>query len=962
MSDSSLRDPSERPDPDALLQRVQAEGARAARGKLRVYFGASAGVGKTYAMLSAARALHGDGVDVLVGVVETHGRAETEALLAGLERLPPKVVPYRERELTEFDLDGALARRPALVLVDELAHSNAPGSRHPKRWQDIQELQAAGIDVWTTVNVQHLDSLNQAVGGITGIRVWETVPDAVFDDADEVILVDLPADELLRRLQEGKVYLPEQARHAARNFFRKGNLIALRELALRRTADRVDDDVRAYRHAEAIQPVWRTREAVLACIGAGDDAEQVVRSVRRMAGQLDCEWHVVTIATPRLAPLSEAARLRMQEAMRLAEEMGARTETLAGNDMVRAVVGYVRRHNLTKVVLGRAPADWRRGGGTVLERARAVLATSLSPFLGARAWLFGRRSFADALAAACPEIDVIRVAADTTRDDLRGRNPPPGTRPVLADDEAQAEVALAHRKDYLWALVWCGAATALSALTRPWFDLVNIAMLFLAAVVAVALRHGRGPAALASVVSVAAFDFFFVPPRMSFAVSDVQYLLTFAVLLTVGLVIGQLTAGLREQAEVSVQRETDARTLYELARELSAALMTEQIVSIGSRFLHAAFQANCAFFLVSAQGRLLPPLVDPAHRDGSRGGIDPVLAQWVFDHGQPAGTGTHTLPGSTVLYLPLKAPMQVRGVLAVEPQAWRAFTEPGLRRQVDVFATLIAIAIERLHYVEVAQQALVSMESERLRSSLLAAVSHDLRTPLTGLIGMAETLLRGVPALAPPVAETVDAMRGQALRMRTMVVNLLDMARLQSRDVQMQQEWQSLEELVGAALAAMRDALRQHRITVADLSALPLVECDAVLMERVLCNLLENAAKYTPPGSTVAIAGEVAGEEVRLAVEDDGPGVPAGKERLIFEKFTRGERESATTGVGLGLAVCEAIVQAHGGRIWVEGRGDGGSGARFVIALPRGNPPAIELEAPVAAPQEAREHAPHDKS
>jgi len=969
MPDTALRDPSERPDPDALLQRMQEEGARAARGKLRVYFGASAGVGKTYAMLSAARALHAEGVDIVVGVVETHGRAETEGLLEGLERLPAKVVPYRERELREFDLDGALARRPTLILVDELAHSNAPGSRHPKRWQDIQELQSAGIDVWTTVNVQHLDSLNQAVGGITGIRVWETVPDTVFDDADEVILVDLPADELLRRLQEGKVYLPEQARHAARNFFRKGNLIALRELALRRTADRVDDDVRAYRHAEAIQPVWRTREAVLACIGAGDDAEQVVRSARRLAGQLDCDWHVVTIATPRLAPLSETTRTRMQEAMRLAEEMGARTETLAGSDMVRAVAGYVRRHNLTKVVLGRAPADWRRAGGTLLERARALLAMSLSPFLGARAWLFGRRSFADALAVACPEIDVIRVAADTTRADLRGRNQPTGGRQDLraeAEEEA-AENGIAHRKDYVWSLVWCAGATVLSALTRPWFDLVNIAMMFLVAVVAVALRHGRGPAALASVVSVAAFDFFFVPPRMSFAVSDVQYLLTFIVLLAVGLVIGQLTAGLREQAEVSVQRETDARTLYELARELSAALMTEQIVSIGSRFLRAAFQANSAFFLVSPQGRLLPPLVDPSHRGGAgSGNIDAVLAQWVFDHGQPAGTGTHTLPGSSVLYLPLKAPMQVRGVLAVEPQAWRAFAEPELRRQVDVFATLIAIAIERLHYVEVAQQALVSMESERLRSSLLAAVSHDLRTPLTSLIGMAETLLRGTPPPAPPVADTVEAMRGQALRMRTMVVNLLDMARLQSSDVQMQKEWQSLEELVGAALAAMRDALARHRVTVADLSALPLVECDAVLMERVLCNLLENAAKYTPPGSAVSIAGEVTGDEVRLAVEDNGPGVPRGKERLIFEKFTRGERESATTGVGLGLAVCEAIVQAHGGRIWVEARVDGGTGARFVMALPRGNPPPIEPEgempagAGVAGPaigQEAREHA-----
>ncbi|MDE2203149.1 MAG: DUF4118 domain-containing protein [Burkholderiaceae bacterium] len=945
MPDATPRDFASRPDPDALLQRVQEDGARAARGKLRVYFGASAGVGKTFAMLSAARTLRARGVDVVLGVVETHGRAETEALIDGIERLPMRDVPYRERVLKAFDLDGALARRPALILMDELAHSNAPGSRHPKRWQDIQELLAAGIDVWTTVNVQHLDSLNEAVGGIAGIRVWETVPDTVFDGADEVVLVDLPADELLRRLHEGKVYLPEQARHAARNFFRKGNLIALRELALRRTADRVDDDVRAWRTREPVQPVWRTREAVLACVGSGDDAEQVVRSARRLAGQLDCDWHVVTVATPRLAPPSDAARARLQAAMRLAEALGARTEALAGSDMVQAVLAYVRRHNLTKVVLGRAPADWRRGGRSLTERGRALLGLALSPFLGAQAWLFGRRSFADALAAACPEIDVIRVAADTTRVEAK-----PSHAGAAAENLAEAADG-ARQKDYLWAAIWCAGATALSALTRPWFDLVNIAMLFLAAVVGVALRHGRGPAAFASVLSVAAFDFFFVPPRFSFAVSDVQYLVTFFVLLTVGLVIGQLTAGLREQAQLAVARETEARTLYELARELSAALMTEQIVSIGSRFLRAAFDANTAFFLVSTEGRLLPPVSDGGQRTGTAHGdaIDRVLAQWVFDHGQPAGTGTDTLPASTVLYLPLKAPMQTRGVLAVEPGTWRAFAQPALRRQVDGFCTLIAIAIERLHYVEVAQQALLSMESERLRSSLLAAVSHDLRTPLTSLIGMAETMQRSEPALAPPLAETVQAMREQAQRMHTMVINLLDMARLQSRDIRMQKDWQSIEEMVGGALAAMRGALARHRIVVANLSALPLLECDAVLMERVLCNLLENAAKYTPDGTEIRIDAAVVGDELRLTVEDDGPGVPAGKERQIFEKFTRGERESATAGVGLGLAVCEAIVQAHGGRIWVEPaqRADqpaGHAGARFVVALPRGNPPQIEPE------------------
>lgn len=945
MTDAEWRDAGVRADPDALLRMVRQEGERAARGKLRIFFGASAGVGKTFAMLTAARTALAQGIDVAVGVVETHGRADTASLLAGLQCLPMREVAYRGRMLREFDLDGALARRPALILVDELAHSNAPGSRHPKRWQDIQELQSAGIDVWTTVNVQHLDGLTEAVGGITGIRVWETVPDAIFDGADEVVLVDLPAEELLRRLDAGQVYLPEQARHAARNFFRKGNLVALRELALRRTAERVDHDVRAWRRKESVQTVWRTREAVLACIGGGDDAAQVVKRARRLADQLDCDWHVVTVATPALAQPSATATSRLQDAMRLAEQLGARTGTLAGTDMVEAVAGYVRRHNLTKVVIGRDRGEWPGAGASPAQRAGSLLARALSPFIGASGRWPGGRSFADALAVGCPEIDIIRVAADTAP--ITARQGRGGGEP-----NADGSMSGTGLRGYLWAVLWCAGATALSALATPWFDPVNIAMLFLAAVMGVALRHGRGPAAMASVLSVAAFDFFFVPPRLSFAVSDVQYVLTFVVMLSVGLVIGQLTAGLREQARVAVQRETEARTLYELARELSAALTQDDIVSIGSRFLRAAFDANSAFFLVAADGRLLSPATAASERRSAdhTDSIDRVLAQWVFDHGQPAGTGTDTLPGSTVLYLPLKAPMRTRGVLAVEPAAWHAFAQTAARRQVDAFCTLIAIAIERLHYVDVAQQALLSIESERLRGSLLAAVSHDLRTPLTSLIVMADTLRRADPPLSPPVAETVEAMREQAHRMRTMVMNLLDMARVQSHGVRLNKAWQSVEELVGASLAAMREALSRHSVTVGDLSAAPLVQCDAVLIERVLCNLLENASKYTPAGTQVRICAELDGDEVRIVVEDQGPGVPVGKERQIFDTFTRGERESATAGVGLGLAVCAAIVQAHGGRIWVEPvravteQGGAPAGARFVVALPRGNPPTVEAE------------------
>ena len=916
--------PPDRPDPDALLKNLDAADRDAARGKLRVYFGASAGVGKTYAMLQAARAQHAEGRDVLAGIIETHKRRETEALLIGMPLLPRKQLTYRGHTLEEFDLDAALARAPSLILVDEMAHTNAPESRHAKRWQDIEDLLAAGIDVWTCLNVQHLDSLNDAVSGITGVRVWETVPDEVFDAADEIILVDLSADELLRRLKEGKVYLPEQARHAAGNFFRKGNLFALRELALRRTAEHVDDDVLEYRQDRAIDTVWRTREAVVACLAADADADYVVRNAHRLAQQLECDLHVITIENLRVKPQGDAAHDRLQRALALAASLGARTETLPGGDMVDAVVRYVRRHNVTKAVVGRG----RTGRSPMLRWSlSAVLSAVLAP-----GWIWHRHSFADQLAAACPGIDVIRLGAPTI-----AAAPVPRRDPSTVTNKSSPQAATGLGA-YVWSLLYCAVAAGLSALVFPLLHQTNIVMLFLLGVVMVALRHGRGPAALAALVSVGLFDFFFVDPRGSFNVSDVQYLVTFVVLLSVGMVIGQLTAGLRMQAERSVKREADARGLYEFARELSSVLMPEQIVESAATFIHAAFGSRCALYILGADDRL-----KLASREGNgMQALESALAQWVYDHGQAAGAGTSTLSNSPLLYLPLKAPMRVRGVLAVETRAGESLARPDARRELEAYATLIAIALERLHYVDVAQQALVNVESEKLRNSVLAAVSHDLRTPLTGLIGTAETLMRNAQDLPPGIQEDLLRMRDQAQRMHALVVNLLDMARLQSREAPLRREWQSMEELVGAALAAMREALLHHPVRVASLSALPLVDCDGVLIERVLCNLLENAAKYAPAGTAIHVDARPEGGLLHVSVTDHGPGVPPGAERRIFDKFTRGERESATPGVGLGLAVCEAIISAHQGRIWVESAA--GGGARFIFTLPLGTPPAILAE------------------
>ncbi|HSB97517.1 MAG TPA: two-component system sensor histidine kinase KdpD [Spongiibacteraceae bacterium] len=897
----------QRPDPDRLLDRVKQAEARALRGKLKIFFGASAGVGKTYAMLNAARLLREQGLDVVIGVIETHGRAETAALLAGLEQLPLREIPYRERTLPEFDLDAALQRKPALLLVDELAHSNVAGSRHPKRWQDIEELLAAGINVFTTVNVQHIESLNDVVGGITGIRVWETVPDRIFDEADEVVIVDLPPDELLQRLQEGKVYLPQQAERAIRNFFRKGNLIALRELALRRTADRVDGEMLQYREEQSVSSLWQTRESLLVCIGPDVGGEKTIRSAARSASKLNVPWHAIYVETPQLQRLSSGARQRILKTLKLAQDLGAETATLPGSDIAATLVEYARSHNLAKIIMGRAaPRRW---------------------------WM--RASLAERVSRLAPDLDIAQIA--------RGTQSAPRLLPsALAGGAAPTATNIDWPAYAISAAACCGAAliaAALQQLLAP----ANLIMIFLLAVVLVAVRYGRGPAILAAFLSVAAFDFFFVSPRFSLAVGDAEYLLTFAVMLTVALIIGQLTAGLKYQARVAMNREARSRALYEMSRELSAALVLEQIAAIAARFVESSFNAQAALVLTDANDQLCESVETPTAMQ-----IDMGIAHWVFERNEAAGPGTDTLPGSAILYLPLRAPMRIRGVLAVSPSSTRWLLIPEQRRQLDIFASLIALAIERVHYVDIAQSTTVQIESERLRNSLLSALSHDLRTPLTALLGSAEYLTISKPPLSAEQRELAASMRDETLRLTALVNNLLDMSKLQAGAVRLNLQWQPLEEIIGSALAAAKHLLLGHTVVVHSTTDLPLFEFDAVLMERVLFNLLENAKKYTPPGSRIEIGAAVKGDNIEIAVDDNGPGIPIGMEEDVFKKFTRGQKESATPGVGLGLAICRAIVEAHRGRIWAEKSPLGG--ARFVVALPCGEPPSIdESHLPTAA-------------
>ncbi|WP_213952705.1 MULTISPECIES: DUF4118 domain-containing protein [unclassified Variovorax] len=902
-----------RPDPDALLAQLRSDEARAQRGKLRIYFGASAGVGKTWAMLSAAQRERSAGRDVLVGVIETHGRSETAALLAGLEQLPLRQMPYRDRALPEFDLDAALQRKPAVLLVDELAHTNAPGSRHAKRWQDVQELLAAGIEVWSAINVQHLESLNGTVGAITGVRVHETVPDTVLDEADEVVLVDVTPDELTARLAAGKVYLPQQAERAAQNFFRRGNLMALREIALRRTAEHVEDDMRGWRVEQsgtsALQ-AWNTSGAILACVGPHEDAAQTVRTAARLAGQLNVRWHAAYVETPPLQRLAASRRDRVLSVLKLAEQLGAETAVLTGDDVAQQLALQARKLNCAMLVVGRRaePEGWRR-------------------------WWPWRISLARRLARHAPALDIVAVGhVEATRRLARA--------PLDARGHAATDVA-EHQPPSRWRSFVAAAVSSLAVtlLATPLTGVLapaNIVMLFLLGVVIVAARYGARAAAFAALLNVGAFDFFFVPPRMSFSISDVQYLVTFAVMLVVGLLVGQLTASLTFSMNVSNSRERRAQSLFELARDLSAALESSQVVELGTAAVQRYFGGRARVLITNEADQLLPPEPVPE-------GFDFSVADWAFRQAQPAGLGTATLAAQPWHYIPLQAPMRVRGVLALAPAQTRWLLIPEQAQQLETLARQIAIALERVHYVNVAQTAVVEMESERLRNALLGAISHDVRTPLTALIALAESL-RTLPPQQH--AEAAQAIVAQARALNALVDNLLDMARLESGmgdgTVNLRRDWQSIEEVVGAAIRAARPALGERPVQTELAPDLPLVEFDAVLIERVLVNLLENAAKYGAP--PIVLGATVTPSTLVLTVRDHGSGLPTalkGREQTLFDKFTRGQSESATPGVGLGLAICKAVVHAHGGAITASDAE--GGGAEFTVTLPRREPPTMEV-------------------
>ena len=880
-----------RPNPDELLNQIEAETLTTTRGKLKIFFGSSAGVGKTYDMLMAARQAQAQGFNVLVGIVETHGRSETAALLEGLTILPLKQIDYRGQTLKEFDIDAALAIHPDILLVDELAHSNVPTSRHPKRWQDVEELINAGINVYTTLNVQHLESVNDVVNQITGIAVRETLPDWFFDAANEVVLVDLPADELLTRLEEGKVYLPNQAKNAVKNFFRKGNLIALRELALRRTADRVDTDMRNYRKQARISPIWNTTDQLLVGLSSTGNNERLIRHAARLGGSLHTKWYVTHVETP--SNLSKNKQ-KILDALRLAEDMGATTQIITANSVAEGLTSYAHQFNIGRIVIGQQ-----------------------RPKLGC--W---RNSLIEQIGKQDTKLDLIIVnqVADTT---------PNTSASLISKTPNYQELWANHNvRGYLVATVGCTLVTASLAKLTQWLDLANVLMLYLLIIVFVSVRFGRFPGIFAVIVSVLSFDFFFVEPKFSFSVSDVQYLLTFGVLIVVSLLINNLAVGLRFQAQSARRRELQAKSISELSQGLSAARKTEQIADHATLWLLQHLASYALVVTPNNQGRL--NLVSDTAVPSE---FDWAVTQWVYDHNQLAGFGTNTLTANKMQYRPLAASGQVLGVIAVLPKDTSYFNQPEQQRFLDVAVAQIALALERIYLAKVAQEAVIQVKSEQLRGTLLSALSHDIRTPLAVLSTLAESLLQLTQTEQEQHQLALDIQQ-QSRAIGRLVVNILDYASLQSGGISVNKQWISLEELIGGILTQLEFALGTRDIIVDIPDALQFIYTDELLLARILNNLLTNAINYSPLGSPIHIqALSDSQNHFKINVIDAGDGVPIEMQAKIFERFTRGNPESTVTGLGLGLALSRELVKSLGGTLSVTNVVP--HGACFTIELPQ---------------------------
>ena len=890
-------DEEARPSPETLLKVAQAEEACNECAKLKIFLGYAAGVGKTYAMLEAAQQRLHDGRDVVAAYVESHGRSETDSLLSGLELIPKAQIDYMGVLLPEMDLDAVLARRPQIALVDELAHSNAPGSRHEKRWQDVEELLAAGIDVYTTVNIQHFESLNDVVAQITGVIVRETVPDRLLDQAVEIRLVDIPPEDLLQRLQEGKIYIPEKAALATEKFFKPGNLMALRELSLRRAASRVDDQMRAYMESRSIVGPWQVSERLLVCVSGSPFSERLIRTTRRLADEMKAPWHTVYIETPGGNRHARENRERIWRDLRHAESLGAQVATLTSTSVAEALIDYAVKNNVTKIVVGKPTKPrWRE---------------------------FLRPPLVDQIIRMSGTIDVHVVSIAQEQQGAVKKAPRPSLPvPWLG---------------YLKSLVLVLGTSLVCEPAHRYLAPTNLVMIYLLAVVLAATRLGRRPAILTALLSVLAFDFFFVPPRFTFAVTDTEYFITFAALFTVGVVISTLVSQSRERADAIREREAQTASLYYLSRDLAVASDLPAILDALVRNVVESLGAHIVVMLPAGE-RLE---VKKSSSDLTLDLKELAVADWAFRNRSPAGRGTETLVSSTLLYLPLQTTGDVLGVLGVKLPDEADYSSPLSRRLLLAFATQATLAIERVHLGKQAEQAQILQARESLERALLNSISHDLRTPLVSITGALGALRDKESALETEARQDLlDAAWEEAGRLNRFVGNLLDMTRLESGALKLKLVPCDVQDLIGCALAALEPQLGYRRVEVRVPAGLTLVKMDMVLMTQVVVNLLDNALKYTPRQSPIELSAGVADHALTLTVADRGPGVPENDLKRIFDKFYRLPIPEGAGGTGLGLSICKGIVEAHGGNIRAENRS--GGGLRLTVALPLADSDAEE--------------------
>lgn len=889
MNDIS-REEDLRPSPDALLEHAEREN----RGRLKIFLGAAPGVGKTYEMLMSGRAKLADGVDVVIGVVETHGRKETEALLAGFEVIARVAVDYKGRSLEEMDLDAVLARRPQLVLVDELAHSNAAGSRHPKRYLDVEELLARGIDVYTTMNVQHVESLNDVVAQITRVRVRETVPDSIIDRADDIEVIDITPDDLLKRLHDGKVYVPSTARRAVENYFSPGNLTALRELALRRTAQRVDEQLLSHMQSHAISGPWAAGERVLVCVDAHGRGPSLVRYARRLADRLRGPFVALNIETARAAGVSDAGKDQLAASLRLAEQLGGEAVVLPGQHIAAEIVRYAAANNVTHIVIGKpVKPQWRE-------------------------WLQGSVSH-----------DLIRHAGDISVHVIAGAVEP-GIKPtagVLHVAPRRFELS-----PYLWSIGYVAVALGAGLLLDRVLDVTNIALVFLMAVLAAALSFGLGAALFASLLSAFALNFFFLKPLYTLNISDPESVIALGFFLGVAFIASNLTSRVQRQAAAAWQRARTTEDLYLFSKKLAGTGTLDDVLW-ATAYQIASMLKLRVVLLLPENGSIAVKAGYPP--EDTLDEADVAAARWAWENDRAAGRGADTLPGARRLYLPLKTGRTPVGVVGLDNDKSGPLLTPEQRRLLDALTDQAALAIERIQLVDDVERAKLAAEADRLRSALLTSISHDLKTPLAAILGAAGMLREPPDGLGKDdEAELLGTVVDESERLNRFIANLLDMTRIESGATAPNAGLNFVGDIVGTALQRTRKITAGHTVTVDIPAELPMINVDPVLFEQVLFNLVDNAAKYAPEGTAIGLKCWADGASVVLQVIDEGPGIPAEDLERVFDSFYRVRKgDQVRAGTGLGLSICRGFVAAMGGSIVAANRQER-SGAVFTIRMP----------------------------